>query len=96
MRWKPRPELLPDVGGFVVAILVFPVAALWYIGSAAYDAKKAMFGPTTDWSPWFAWRPVFGWDIQQNIWLEWIFRRRRYMTEYSTVATSDKIDPEEG
>ena len=99
MRWRVKPgePLYIRAIGMVAAVLVAPFVLCAVAGVAGYKAKVYVLGPKWDWMPWRAWRPVYAWDINEMIWLEKIFRRRRYQrTEYSSMATPDVIDPEAG
>lgn len=88
MRWKPLEDR--HAPGWLAAVLAVPaliivsplIICLWF--DQAYQKR---FGPTAEWTRWFAWYPVradrgFG----QSVWLETVERRSWYgHTEHRTL-----------
>lgn len=84
MRWKPIEDR--DIPNWIAApiaipflVVLLPLLLLVWLE----QQKRRRFGPTENWSRWFAWYPVrsdcgFG----KAVWLEWVERRDWYGTTH--------------
>jgi hypothetical protein len=96
MKWRDPSERVKFmlVSPVVVPIIIVAAPALLVAVGCAWLQEKLTkpFRPTTEWAPWYAWRPIcindwFCADEKRWVWLEAIERRGHHnWTEYRTIG----------
>lgn len=82
MRWQRDPSGRMRIWHWPLVLIAAPFILALMATFATFYAKRWLFGPYTEWRPWFAWHPIeMPWDgdtwpaVHERVWLEWVERR---------------------